>query len=239
MSEEVNLEAFKEVGRKGLWDNNPVLTQVLGLCPLLAVSGTAVNGIGMGIATTTVLTASGAAVALVRKAVPEEVRMPTFVIIIASFVTAIDLLMNAYFHDLHKVLGLFVPLIVTNCAILGRAEAFASKNPVPLATWDGFMMGLGFSGVLVALGMIREVLGSGTLFAGAGNMFGPGMAWMETTVFPDYKPFLLMILPPGAFIVLGFLMALKNAIDAKLEARREAAQATQMPQAPEIKPEAT
>ncbi|KPV41245.1 hypothetical protein AN478_03330 [Thiohalorhabdus denitrificans] len=232
------MDEVKKVGRNGLWDMNPVLVQLLGLCPLLAVSGTAVNGLGMGLATTLVLTLSGATVSLVRNAIPEEVRLPTFVILIASFVTAVDLLMNAYFHDLHKVLGLFVPLIVTNCTLLGRAEAFASKNPVPLATWDGFMMGMGFTGVLLVLGMIRELLGNGTLFSGAGNMFGPAWAWMETTVIPDYGSFLLMILPPGAFLVLGFLLALKNIVNAKVEERREA-QPTEAPAAPEIKPEAT
>ncbi|SCY42706.1 electron transport complex subunit E [Thiohalorhabdus denitrificans] len=235
---EITLDEVKKVGRNGLWDMNPVLVQLLGLCPLLAVSGTAVNGLGMGLATTLVLTLSGATVSLVRNAIPEEVRLPTFVILIASFVTAVDLLMNAYFHDLHKVLGLFVPLIVTNCTLLGRAEAFASKNPVPLATWDGFMMGMGFTGVLLVLGMIRELLGNGTLFSGAGNMFGPAWAWMETTVIPDYGSFLLMILPPGAFLVLGFLLALKNIVNAKVEERREA-QPTEAPAAPEIKPEAT
>jgi len=234
---DLSLSEFKKVGRNGLWDLNPALVQLLGLCPLLAVSGTAVNGLGMGIATTLVLTLSGTAVSLVRNAVPEEVRLPTFVIILASFVTAVDLLMNAYFHDLHKVLGLFVPLIVTNCTLLGRAEGFASKNPAPLAAWDGFMMGAGFTGVLLVIGMIREALGSGTLFAGAGNMFGPALAWMETTLIADYKPFLLMILPPGAFLVLGFLLAGKNLIDQRVEERRRAAEAA--PAAPEIKPEAT
>ena len=235
---ELSVAEFKKVGRNGLWDLNPALVQLLGLCPLLAVSGTAVNGLGMGIATTLVLTLSGTAVSLVRNAVQEEVRLPTFVILIASFVTAVDLLMNAYFHDLHKVLGLFVPLIVTNCTLLGRAEGFASKNPAPLAAWDGFMMGLGFTAVLVVIGMIREALGSGTLFAGAGNMFGPSLAWMETTLVADYKPFLLMILPPGAFLVLGFLLAGKNLIDQRVEARRQAAEA-RTAGAPAIKPEAT
>lgn len=214
------IQAFGEASRQGLWTNNPALVQVLGLCPLLAVSGTAVNGIGLGLATTAVLTLSGASVATIRKAVPEEVRIPTFVIVIAAFVTAIDLLMNAYFHDLHRILGLFVPLIVTNCAILGRAEAFASRHSVPLATWDGFMMGVGFAGVLVVMGMIREVLGTGTLFEGAGALLGPGWAWLETTVIPGQPSFLLMILPPGAFLVLGFLMALRNAIDSRLATRQ-------------------
>lgn len=214
--------AFGDVARKGLWDQNPILGQLLGLCPLLAVSGTAVNGVGMGIATILVLVLSGTAVSIVRHWVPEEVRMPTFVILIASFVTAVDLSMEAYFHELHKVLGLFVPLIVTNCTILGRAEAYASKNPVPLAAWDGLMMGVGFTGVLIVIGVIREVLGTGTLFAGAGNMFGDSMAWLETTVIPDYRPFLLMILPPGAFLVLGFLLAAKNWINLRLEARDNA-----------------
>lgn len=233
---EMSADQFRDISRKGLWDNNPVLTQVLGLCPLLAVSGTAVNGLGMGIATTAVLTLAGIAISFIRKWVPEEVRIPTFVIVIASFVTAIDLLMNAYFHDLHKVLGLFVPLIVTNCTILGRAEAFASKNPVPLAAWDGFMMGVGFGAVLLVLGMIREILGSGTLFAGASHMFGDQLAWMEVTVFPGYDNFLLMILPPGAFLILGLLIAARNVINTRLEARRKQ-QTT--PEAPAIRPEPT
>lgn len=231
--------SFGAACRQGLWSENPALIQVLGLCPLLAVSGTAVNGLALGAATTAVLVLSGATVSLIRRAIPAEVRIPTFVIVIATFVTAIDMLMAAYFHDVHRILGLFVPLIVTNCAILGRAEAFASRNPAPLATWDGLMMGLGFSGVLVVMGMIREILGSGTLFEGAGSLLGPAWSWLETTVIPGYGDFLLVILPPGAFLVLGFLMALRNLVDTRVQARREAGPRRAARSAPEIRPRAT
>lgn len=231
--------ALGETCRRGLWTENPALIQVLGLCPLLAVSGTAVNGLALGAATTAVLVLSGATVSLIRRAIPAEVRIPTFVIVIAAFVTAIDMLMAAYFHAVHQILGLFVPLIVTNCAILGRAEAFASRNPAPLAAWDGLMMGLGFAGVLVVMGMIREVLGSGTLFDGAGSLLGPAWSWLETTVIPGYGDFLLVILPPGAFLVLGFLMALRNLIETRIQVRREAGPRTSARSAPEIRPQAT
>ena len=214
---------YNELTYNGLWKNNVALVQVLGLCPLLAVTTTTVNGIGLGLATTLTLVLSNITVSLIRHSVRPEIRIPVFVLIIASFVTAIELAMNAFFYDLYKILGIFIPLIVTNCAILGRAEAFASKNAVVPSFIDGLMMGVGFSAILVALGAIRELLGQGTLFAQAHLMFGEAAEWMTVTVIDDYNGFLLAILPPGAFIGLGLLIALKNVIDQR--AQKKAAQA--------------
>lgn len=191
----------------GVWDNNVVLAQSLALCPLLAVTGTATNGLGLGLASLFVMVASGVLVSALREVITPQVRIPIFVLIIATLVTLVDLGMNAWLHDLHKVLGLFIPLIVTNCAILGRAESFASRNRIAPAAFDGLMMGIGFTLVLVALGAVREVMGSGTLFANASLLLGDAMAFLETTVIPDYRGFLLMILPPGGFLALGFLLA--------------------------------
>ncbi|MCB2100269.1 MAG: electron transport complex subunit E [Rhodobacterales bacterium] len=206
---------YKTIARNGLWDGNIVFGQLLALCPLLAVTGTATNGLGMGLATTAVLVASGLAVSALRGAITTEIRIPAFVLIIATIVTLVDMAMNAYLHDLHKVLGLFIPLIVTNCAILGRAEAFASRRSLPAAGFDGLMMGIGFTLALVVLGAVREVLGSGTLFSNAALLLGDGLSWLEIRLIPDYDGFLLLILPPGGFIVLGFLLALKAAIEAR------------------------
>jgi len=215
---------YNELTYNGLWKNNVALVQVLGLCPLLAVTTTTVNGIGLGIATTLTLVLSNITVSLIRHSIRPEIRIPVFVLIIASFVTAIELAMNAYFYDLYKILGIFIPLIVTNCAILGRAEAFASKNAVVPSFIDGLMMGVGFSAILVLLGAIRELLGQGTLFAHAHLMFGATAEWMTITVINDYNGFLLAMLPPGAFIGLGLLIALKNVMDQR--AQKKAAQAT-------------
>ena len=206
---------FKTITRSGLWENNIVFAQLLALCPLLAVTGTATNGLGMGLASTAVLVMSGLSVSLLRSAITSEIRIPVFVLIIATIVTVVDMTMNAYLHDLHKVLGLFIPLIVTNCAILGRAEAFASRNAPVSATLDGLMMGLGFTAALVILGAAREILGSGTIFANASLLLGDSLAFLELTLIPNYDGFLLLILPPGGFIVLGFLLALKAVIDGK------------------------
>lgn len=208
-----------KIASDGLWNNNPALVQMLGLCPLLAVTSTVVNGLGMGLATTAVLVASNVTVSLIRNAVRSEVRIPVFVLVIASFVTAVELSMNAYFHDLYKILGIFIPLIVTNCSIIGRAEAFASKNNVADSFFDGLTMGLGFTAVLTVLGGMREVVGSGTLFARSYLMFGEATRGMEVTVIEDYSGFLLAVLPPGAFIGLGLLIALKNVIDKHLQKR--------------------
>ena len=212
-------KTFGEITMDGLWRNNPGLVQLLGLCPLLAVSSTVVNALGLGLATMLTLIASNASVSLIRNVVRPEVRIPVFVLVIASIVTAIQLVMNAYFHGLYLVLGIFIPLIVTNCNILGRAEAFASKNRVLPAMTDGLMMGLGFLAVLVVLGAIREVIGSGTLFSQAHLMFGEWGRGLEITVLPHYRGFLLAILPPGAFLGLGLLLALKNIIDRRLQRR--------------------
>jgi len=189
---------------------------------LLAVTSTATNGLGMGLATTFVLMLSGLTVAAFRKLISAEVRIPVFVLIIATIVTLVDMSMNAWMHDLHKVLGLFIPLIVTNCAILGRAESYASKNPALPAVTDGLMMGLGFTLALVTVGATREVLGSGTLFANAELLLGKSFAFLELTLIPNYRGFLVAILPPGGFLVLGFLLAGKRILDKQLEARRSA-----------------
>lgn len=212
-----------EVVKAGLWTNNAGLVQLLGLCPLLAVSTSFVNGLGLGIATTLVLLASNVTVSVIRDFVRPEIRIPVFVLVIASFVTAVELAMNAWFHELFRVLGIFIPLIVTNCAIIGRAEAFASRQPPALAALDGLAMGLGFTGVLVTLGAARELIGQGTLFAGAHMMFGPDAAALELRLLDG--GFLLALLPPGAFIGLGLLVAAKNLLDAGLQRRRTPAPA--------------
>ncbi|TCP61718.1 electron transport complex protein RnfE [Rhodovulum bhavnagarense] len=204
---------YATIARNGIWDNNVVFGQLLALCPLLAVTGTATNGLGMGLASTAVMVGSGLAVSVLRKVITPEIRIPAFVLLIATLVTVVDLAMNAWLHDLHKMLGLFIPLIVTNCAILGRAEAFASRQTPLASAFDGLMMGLGFTIALVVLGAVREILGSGTLFANASLLLGPRFGGLEVTVIPDYQGFLLMILPPGGFIVLGALLALKAVID--------------------------
>ena len=208
-------DSYSHIASQGFWGNNIGFVQLLGLCPLLAVSSTVVNALGLGLATTLVLVASNASVSLIRNVVKPEIRIPAFMMIIASFVTAIDLAMNGWLHDLHKVLGIFIPLIVTNCAILGRAEAFASRTSVDRATFDGFMMGIGFTFALLLLGGMRELIGQGTLFANAHLMFGEVARGWTITVIDDYRGYLLAILPPGAFIGLGLLIAVKNIIDEK------------------------
>lgn len=213
-----------EVIRTGLWTNNAGLVQLLGLCPLLAVSTSFINGLGLGIATTLVLVASNITISVIRDFVRPEIRIPVFVLVIASFVTAVELAMNAWFHELFRVLGIFIPLIVTNCAIIGRAEAFASRQPPGLAALDGLAMGLGFTGVLVALGAARELVGQGTVFAGAHMMFGAWASALELQLLDG--GFLLALLPPGAFIGLGLMVAAKNLVDARLQRRRTPGAAT-------------
>ena len=210
---------LSELTADGLWHNNPGLVQLLGLCPLLGVSSTTVNALGLGIATILVLVSSNVAVSLIRSAVTDAVRLPVFVMIIASVTTCIELLMQAYTYELFLILGIFIPLIVTNCVILGRADGFAAKNPVLPSAVDGFMMGLGFALVLLVLGMLRELIGQGTLFADMHLLLGPIAANWTWVVFPNYKEVLFVILPPGAFLVMGLLIALKNVIDAQLKAR--------------------
>ena len=219
-----NTEEIKTLTWQGLWKNNPALVQLLGLCPLLAVTATVVNGLGLGIATTLVLIGSNVTVSLVRNIVPNEIRIPIFVMVIAAFVTIIELIMNAFTYELYLALGIFIPLIVTNCAIIGRAEAYASKNPVGYAAYDGLSMGIGFTVVLVLLGAIREVLGYGTLLAGAELLLGDWATILEITVFTSESPFLLAILPPGAFLAMGLLIAAKNVVDKHLEAKQASQQ---------------
>jgi Na+-translocating ferredoxin:NAD+ oxidoreductase subunit E len=210
---------YGRIARDGLWDNNVILVQSLALCPLLAVTSTATNGLGLGLATTFVLVLSGTLIALLRGVVTPEVRIPIFVLIIAVLVTLVDLAMNAWMHDLHKVLGLFIPLIVTNCAILGRAESFASRNPVLPALLDGLTMGIGFTLALMLLGAVREIIGSGTLFQGAALMLGNALGFLELTLIPHYRGFLLAILPPGGFVALGFVLAGKRVLDQRMAKR--------------------
>ncbi len=207
---------YSTIIRDGLWGNNAGLVQLLGLCPLLAVTNTFINGLGLGLATTLTLVASNTIVSAIRNIVRKEIRIPVFVLVIASIVTAIELAMSAFFHELYKILGIFIPLIVTNCAIIGRAEAFASRQPVSKAFVDGLSMGLGFTLVLVTLGGLREIIGKGTLFSQAHLMFGESGRSLTLTFVEDYTGFLLAVLPPGAFIGLGLLIALKNIIDNRL-----------------------
>lgn len=216
-------ESYRKIARDGLWDNNVVLTQNLALCPLLAVTGTASNGLGMGLATMVVMVASNASVSASRHLIPVEIRIPIFVLLIAVLVTLVDLFLNAWMHELHKVLGLFIPLIVTNCVILGRAESFAYKNPVMPSLWDGLMMGLGFTLAMVVLGAMREISSAGTLFANASVLLGNSFRFMETTVFENYKGFLLTALPPGGFIMLGLMVAIKRVIERRMVIKSQAA----------------
>ncbi len=216
---------------EGLWSNNQALVAMLGLCPLLAVTTTATNGLGMGLATTTVLVLSNATISLIRNLVRPEVRLPVFVLVIASFVTAVELTMQAQFFELYLILGLFIPLIVTNCAIIGRAEAFASKARLDRAVLDGLAMGTGFTLVLMVLGGMREFLGQGTLFYQAHLLLGAGAQGFGLDLGDQFQGALLAILPPGAFIGLGLLIALKNLIDKAL-ARRQQTRRLSSEQAP-------
>jgi len=208
----------RHIALEGLWKNNPALVQLLGLCPLLGVSNSVVNALGLGIATIAVLTFSNIAVSLFRRQMTEAIRLPVFVMVIASLTTCVELLMQAYTYELYKILGIFIPLIVTNCIILGRADAYASKHGMAPAALDGFMMGTGFTLVLVLLGGVRELVGQGTLFANMHLLFGPVAENWQMTVIPNYKKFLFAILPPGAFVFMGFLIAFKNILDTRIDA---------------------
>jgi Na+-translocating ferredoxin:NAD+ oxidoreductase subunit E len=201
------------ITRDSLWNNNIVFAQTLGLCPTMAVTSTATNGLGMGLATTAVLIASNMLISSIRHTVSEEVRIPVYIVIIATLVTLVDVSINAWAHDLYKVLGLYIALIVANCAVLGRAEAYAAKNPILPSGMDGLMMGLGFTFALTLIGAVREIMGAGTLFADAHLLLGSAFSFMELKLIPDYRGFLLMILPPGGFLVVGFLIAAKRIID--------------------------
>jgi len=199
--------SYRALLADGLWHNNVIFTQLLALCPLMAVTTTATNGLGMGLVTMVVLIASNVLVSMIRNWVPNSIRIPIFTLLIAALVTLVDQAMNAWLHDLHRVLGLFIALIVVNCAILGRAEAFAIKNRPLASAADGLGIGLGFTLALVIVGGCREVIGSGTLFAGASLLLGPHFKFMELTLLPGYRGFLLMMLPPGGFIMLGLILS--------------------------------
>jgi electron transport complex protein RnfE len=220
MSEVNKIEQYKKITKDGLLDNNIVLSQSLALCPLLAVTSSATNGLGLGLATTGVMIASNILVSLGKNLISKAVRIPVNVIIIATLVTLTDVMLNAWLHPLHKVLGLFIPLIVTNCAILGRVESFASKARVFPAFIDGIAMGLGFTWVLVLLGGIREVLGSGTLFANASLLLGDTFAFLELTIVTDYRGLLLVILPPGGFLILGAMLGIKQKLELVAKQKR-------------------
>lgn len=217
------MASYRELTINGLWKNNPALVQLLGLCPLLAVTGSVVNALGLGLATMLVLIGSNIAVSIIRNAVSDAVKLPAFVMIIAAFTTCTELLMQAYTYELYQILGIFIPLIVTNCSILGRADAFACKNPILPSAVDGLMMGAGFLCVLVVIGALREVLGAGTLFANMHLLFGEGARSWTLHVFGDsYPGFLVAVLPPGAFLIAGLLIAIKNMIDSHFEKRAAA-----------------
>ncbi|WP_018277256.1 electron transport complex subunit E [Teredinibacter turnerae] len=212
------VKRYRDYFSFGIWENNIALVQLLGLCPVMAVTTSATNGLGMGIATTAVLIISSVLVSALRHTIPAQVRNPVMIAIIAGTVTLVDLAMNAWMHELYKVLGLFIALIVTNCAILGRTEAFAMKQPPMAALADGVGMGLGFTWALVLLGGAREILGSGTLFAHASSLLGSHFEWLEITFVEVDSGVLLAILPPGGFIVLGIMIALKRVVDERIAA---------------------
>ncbi len=217
---------FKDIFYNGVWKQNTGVVQLLGLCPLLAISSSVVNALSLGLATMLVMALSGSAVAAIREIIPNEVRIPVYVLIIAVLVTIVQFLMNAYVHSLYLVLGIFIPLIVTNCIVLARAEAFASKNGIRASALDGIAMGLGLTAVLTILGGVREILGHGTLLSGIDMVFGEAAKSMVITVVPDYHGFLLAILPPGAFITLGMLIAGKNWLNLRAEQKLHGSSAT-------------
>ena len=218
----MSTQSYRQITHNGLWKNNPALVQLLGLCPLLAVTASVVNATGLAAATLFVLVTSNLCVSLIRNVVTESIRLPAFVLIIAAAVTGTELLMQAYAYELYQILGIFLPLITTNCVILGRADAFAAKNSIAPALADGFMMGMGFGLVLVVLGAIRELLGTGAVFANMDLLLGPMAANWTIVVAEDYTGLLLAILPPGAFIITGLLIAAKNVIDTRIENARRA-----------------
>jgi|TARA_R110001583_G_scaffold23997_7_gene87985 electron transport complex protein RnfE len=214
--------SYREISLNGLWKNNPAIVQLLGLCPLLAVTGSVINALGMGLATMLVLTISNTCVSMIRSFASDAIRLPAFVMIIAAAVTCIELLMQAFAYELFQILGIFLPLITTNCVILGRADAFACKNKVLPAMYDGFIMGVGFAVILMLLGAVREVIGTGAIFANMDLLFGEGAKAWKIVLVDDYTAVLVAILPPGAFIFTGMIIALKNIIDDGIK-KREAA----------------
>lgn len=204
---------YKTIAKDGLWDNNGVLSMLLGMCPAMAMTTSATNGFGMGLATAAVMAASSLLVALFRSRITQEVRIPVFILIVAAMVTLVDLAMNAWMHELYKVLGLFIPLIVSNCLPLARLEAFAAKQPVLPSFLDGLFMGLGFTIALTVIGAVREITGNGTLFADASLLLGPTFKAIEMRILPADTGVLMMILPPGGFLVTGLMVVVKRLLD--------------------------
>jgi electron transport complex protein RnfE len=204
---------YSRIVKDGLWDNNGVLCMLLGMCPTMAMTTSATNGLGMGLATAAVMAASNLLVAIFRNRITQEVRIPVYILIVASMVTLVDLTMNAWMHELYKVLGLFIALIVSNCLPLARLESFASKEPVMNSLLDGLFMGIGFTIALTAIGAVREIIGQGTLFADAALLLGPAFKFMEMRILPPDTGVLVMILPPGGFLVTGLLVVVKRMID--------------------------
>jgi electron transport complex protein RnfE len=224
------MSVYRDIAKNSLWKQNPILGQLLGLCPTLAITTTFVNSFSLGLATTLVMAVANFAVSSLRSFIPFEVRIPIFILIIAALVTVVQLAMNAWLHDLYLVLGIFIPLIVTNCIVLARVEAFAAKNSVAMSTWDGLMMGLGLTAVISVLGFIREFLGQGTLLGGIDLVVHGAKA---IQLLPeDYPGFLVAILPPGAFFVLGLMIAARNWIDARANERARQRLVQQVQQAP-------
>lgn len=221
--------SYRDLAVQGLWKNNPGLVQILGMCPMMAISNTVVNSLGLAMATILTMVVSNGLASVIRHWVRPEVRLPVFVMVVASVVTMIELWMNAYLNTLYHVLGIFLPLIVTNCIVIARVEGFAARNPVLPSLYDGLMMGLGFGLVLVALGVIREVLGFGTLLANAQQLFGPMAANWTIHVLPQQANFLLAILPPGAFMALALLIAMKQAIEQRRATRLAQPVAVELP----------
>ncbi|MBN8449531.1 MAG: electron transport complex subunit E [Candidatus Accumulibacter sp.] len=214
----ISRETFRQITANGVWQQNTSLVQILGLCPLLAVTTNLVNGVMLSLATIIVMAVANVAVASLRNLIPHEIRIPVFILIVAALVTVVDLVFNAQFHELYLVLGIFIPLIVTNCIVLARIEAFANKNPPLQSLLDGVFMGVGMLWTLALLGGLRELIGGGTLFAGIDMVF-PGLQPLQ--LLPaDYPGFLLTLLPPGAFILLGCLIAWKNWVEARVAARQ-------------------
>ena len=207
--------SYSRIIKDGLWDNNGVLAMLLGMCPSMAMTTSATNGLGMGLATAVVMAASNLLVAMFRNHITQEVRIPVYILIVAAMVTVVDLAMNAWMHELYKVLGLFIPLIVSNCLPLARLEAFAAKEPVIPSLLDGIFMGLGFTIALTAIGAVREIIGSGTLFADASLLLGPAFKFMEMRLLPESAGVLVMILPPGGFLVTGLLVVVKRMLDVR------------------------
>ena len=203
-------QEYHDICVDGLWRNNIVFAQILGMCPTMAVTTSGTNGLGMGLATAAVMVVSNALVSSVRNVTSHQVRIPVYIVLIAGLVTLVDLAINAWMHELYKVLGMYIALIVANCAVLGRAEAFAARRPVLASAMNGLWMGLGFTFALTLIGLIREFVGQGTLFSQASLLLGPSFAFMEIKVVPNYGGTLLMILPPGGFATLGLLLAAKQ-----------------------------